>query len=288
MRPFKPSTSLLLAACMLAVAVPAPASAAPADGAGHYADIHGLKLYYEIHGSGDGPPLVLLHGGGSTIGTSFGALLRELARTRRVIAFEQQGHGHTADVDRPFTFEQTADDTAALMAYLGVEKADFYGFSNGGSVALLMGIRYPKLVRRLIVASAMYRRDGLVPGFFDGMKHATLADMPEELKRAYLAVAPDPGALQRFHDKCRDRMLAFRDWKAEDLRAIRAPTLVMVGDADVIRPEHAVEMFRLIPHAQLAIVPGAQHDDVVHRAEVVLPIVERFLEGAEATGAPNN
>src|SRR4051812_21312162 len=116
-----------------------------------YADVNGLHIYYEIHGSpsANSPPLVLLHGGGSTIETSFGKILPSLAKTRQVIAFEQQGHGRTADIpDRPFSFEQSADDTAALLRHLKIQKADFFGYSNGGNIALQMGIRHPQLVRK--------------------------------------------------------------------------------------------------------------------------------------------
>jgi len=246
---------------------------------GKYAPVNGLRIYYEIHGvtRHKTPPLVLLHGGGSTIETSFGNVLLDLARTRQVIAFEQQGHGRTADVDRPFTFEQSAEDTAALLKYLHVERADFFGYSNGGNIALLMGIRHPDMVRKLVIESAMFRRDGLVPGFWDSMQHATLDGMPRELKDAYLKSAPHPEALQSFHDKCRDRMLQFKDWPEDDIRSIRAPTLVMIGDADIITPEHAVAMFRLLPHGQLAILPGTDHLSIVRRAEWQVSMIEAFL-----------
>src|SRR5262245_6839298 len=128
------------------------ATIAAARAPGRYASVNGLRMYYEIHGvANDRTPLVLLHGGGSTIDTSFGNVLPALARTRRVIAFEQQGHGHTADVDRPFSFEQSAEDTAALLKSLKIERADFFGYSNGGNIALLMGIRHPEMVRKLVV-----------------------------------------------------------------------------------------------------------------------------------------
>jgi len=214
---------------------------------GSYGSVNGLKMYYEIHGTGR--PLVLLHGGGSTIDTSFGEVLPSFAKTRQVIAFEQQGHGHTADIDRPFTFEQTADDTAALLRYLKIEKADFFGYSNGGSVALQMGIRHPDLVRKLVVASAMFKRDGLYPEFWGSMEHATLESMPVELREAYLRTAPHPEQLPTFHDKCVKRMLEFKDWRPEDIQAIDAPVMVMIGDADIVRPEHAVEMFRGVRYA---------------------------------------
>jgi pimeloyl-ACP methyl ester carboxylesterase len=265
--------------CLTAVLLTALGGAAGAGEPGRYAPVNGLRIYYEIHGVANDktPPLVLLHGGGSTIETSFGKVLPSLAKTRGVIAFEQQGHGHTADVDRPFAFEQSAEDTAALLKYLKIERADFFGYSNGGNIALLMGIRHPDMVRKLIVESAMFKRDGLVPGFWESMQHATLDGMPKELKDAYLKVAPHPEALPTFHDKCRDRMLAFKDWPEEDIRSIGAPTLVMIGDADIIRPEHAVEMFRLLPHGQLAVLPGTNHMSIVKRANWQVSMIEEFL-----------
>jgi len=248
-------------------------------GEGHYADVNGLRMYYEIHGTpGANPPLVLLHGGGSTIETSFGRVLPELAKHRQVIAFEQQGHGHTADIaGRPFTFEQSADDAAALLRHLGVERADFFGYSNGGSIALQIAIRHPKLVHKLVVASAMYKRDGMYPSFWDGMRHASLSSMPPELREAYLRTAPHPEQLQSFHDKSVKRMLDFKDWPAEMLKGIEAPTLIINGDNDVVRTEHAVEMYRLIPHAQLLVLPGTDHMKMVERWPVGM--IEEFLDG---------
>ena len=241
-----------------------------------YAPVNGLNLYYEVYGAG--PPLLLLHGGGSTIDTSFGHVLDSFAKARRVIAFEQQGHGHTADVDRPFSFEQSADDAAALLGYLKIERADFYGYSNGASIALQAAIRHRNLVRKLIVASVMYRRDGFSPEFWEMMKHATPENMPAELREAYLKVAPHPGHLQSFHDKCARRMMEFKDWPPEVIQSIDAPTLVLNGDSDVVRPEHAVEIFRLLPHAQLAILPGTDHMTIVNRADWLVSMVEAFLD----------
>src|SRR5262249_48932458 len=153
------------------------------------------------------PPLVLLHGGGDTIETSFGHVLEPLTRYRQVVAFEQQGYGHTADVaDRPFTFEQSADDTAALLEYLHIRQADLFGFSNGGTIALQVAIRHPSLVRKLVVVSGFFKRDGGDPMFWNSMTNATLETMPKELKEAYLAVAPHPENLQMFFDKAVQRM----------------------------------------------------------------------------------
>jgi len=231
--------------------------------AADYAAVNGLRIYSEVHGAGR--PLLLLHGGGSTIETTFGHILPALARQRQVIAFEQQGHGHTADLDRPFAFESSADDAAALLRHLEVGPADVFGYSNGGSIALQMGIRHPKLVRRLVAASAIFRRDGMEPDFWESMRHATLDSMPAELKDAYRRTSPHPERLQSFHDKSVRRMLDFQDWPAEAIRSIAAPTLVLIGDRDVVRPEHAVETFRLLPHGQLAILPGTDHMALVQR-----------------------
>src|SRR5512144_83439 len=173
--------------------------AAPAPGA--YADVDGLHLYYEIHGKArEGvPPLLLLHGGGSTIQTSFGPILPLLARTRRVIAFEQQGHGHTADVpDRPFSFAQSAEDAVALLRHLHVDRADVLGYSSGGHIAIQIALDHPELVDRLVIASAMASRDGADPAFWESFRHATIDQMPAELKEAYLASAPHPDQLPTF------------------------------------------------------------------------------------------
>jgi pimeloyl-ACP methyl ester carboxylesterase len=247
---------------------------------GRYAAVNGLDVYYEIHGPAEGetPPLVLLHGGGSTIDTSFGEVLPSLAKTRRIVAFEQQGHGHTADVDRPFSFTQSADDAAALLRHLGIERADFFGYSNGGNIALQIALRHSDLVRRLVIASAFYRRDGLHPELWESMEQATLESMPAELRQAYLETSPHPERLPLFHDKCARRMLEFEDWPPEVLRSIAAPTLVLVADGDVVRPEHAVEMFRLLPQAQLAVLPGTDHMTIVKRADWLVSMMEAFLD----------
>lgn len=248
-----------------------------------YAPVNGLRIYYEIHGAAEpaGVPLVLLHGGGDTIETSFGQILPELARRRQVIAFEQQGYGRTADVpERPFTFEQSADDTAALLGYLGIERADLLGFSNGGTIALQVAVRHPVRVRKLVLASALVARDGAYAWLWEAMAAATLESMPAQLQEAYLAVAPHPENLRMFHDKAAQRMRDFRDIPEGALRGITAPTLVVVGDADVVRPEHAVETFRRLPHARLAVLPGTDHMQVTARTGWLVPMIEEFLDAA--------
>lgn len=246
-----------------------------------YAPVNGLRIYYEVHGAAhpDRPPLVLLHGGGDTIQTSFGRILPELARTRQVIAFEQQGYGHTADIpDRPFRFAQSAEDTAALLTYLHVRQADLFGFSNGGTIALQVAIRYPQLVHRLVLASAFFSRDGAEPAFWNAFAGATLKDMPKELRDAYLAAAPHPENLQSMFEKSVQRMRTFENIPEDQIRAIRAPALVVCGDSDVMRPEHAVLEFRLLPHARLAVLPGTGHMAVTARTAWLAPMIEEFLD----------
>lgn len=232
-----------------------PRTTAPAHPRTGYATVNGLRMYYELHGSG-GTPLVLIHGGGSTIGTNFGRVLPLLSRTRRVIAVEVQAHGHTRDVDRPFTFEQDADDVAALLDSLHVPKADVLGFSNGGTTALQIAIRHPAKVNRLVIASSNFKRDGMQAGFWESMEKVTYADLPQPYKDAYLKINPSQEGVHAMHDRDAKRMRAFRDIPDDAIRGIQAPTLVLVGDKDAIRPEHALELSKLLPHGRLSILPG--------------------------------
>ncbi|MFP5307062.1 MAG: alpha/beta fold hydrolase, partial [Gammaproteobacteria bacterium] len=185
--------------------------------------------------------------------------------------------------ERPFSFEQSADDTAALLDHLGVESADLFGFSNGGTIALQVAIRHPQLVRKLVLASALFKRDGAYPWLWEAMANASLENMPAELQEEYLKVAPQPDNLRLFHDKAAQRMREFRDIPTEALRGIRAPALVIVGDADVIRPEHAVETLRLLPaSSRLAVLPGTDHMQVTARTQWLLPAIGDFLDSAGA------
>jgi pimeloyl-ACP methyl ester carboxylesterase len=220
-----------------------------------YSEVNGLRMYYEIHGQGS--PLVFIHGGGSTIGTSFGEILPLFAETHQVIAVELQAHGHTSDRNAPETFEQDADDVALLLQNLQIPHASFLGYSNGGNTAMQVAVRHPLAVDKLVLTSTFYQRDGLPPGFFEGMKQATLDDMPEVLKKAFLDINPDPSHLLAMFDKDRGRMLNFEDWKDELLRGIRVPTLIINGDRDVVSPEHMVKMSKIIPDCRLLILPAA-------------------------------
>ena len=218
-----------------------------------YAPINGINMYYEVYGEGD-MPMVLVHGGGSTIQTTFGAMLPLLPG--RLIAVELQAHGRTSDRDTPESFVQDADDVAALLQQLGIKKADIFGFSNGGSTALQIAIRHPEMVNKVIAASAATKRSGLVQGLFEGLQHATLNDMPAALQEAYLKVNPNKAGLQNMFEKDKARMLSFTDWDDDLLRNIHCPVLVIASDKDVITVAHTTEIAALIPGAQLIILPG--------------------------------
>lgn len=252
-----------------------------------YADVNGIKMYYEIYG--EGKPLVLLHGGGSTIQTTFGRIIPLLAQHRQLIAVELQAHGRTSDRAKDLTFEQDADDVATLLQQLHINKADFFGFSNGGTTTLQVAIRHPAIVDKMVLGSALCKRNGMPPQFWDFMKQAQLSNMPPELKTAYLQVVPDTAGLQNMHDKDVRRVLNFRDIPDEQLKAIHAPALIIVADQDAIQPEHAIAMHRLLPHSALAIIPGVHGEYIEeittlksgsHEADYVIPMVERFLDKA--------
>jgi pimeloyl-ACP methyl ester carboxylesterase len=252
-----------------------------------YAPVNGIRLYYEVHGRTGGVPLVLLHGGGSTIDVTFGRWLPILARTRRLIAVEERGHGRSTDRDTPYTFESSADDVAALLGHLAVGQADLFGFSNGASVALQVAIRHPSCVRKLVFASAMTRRTGAHPQLWEFMERADFSNMPQPLKEAFLKVNPDDRQLRAMHDKDAARMRGFEDVPDDLLRSVRAPTLIVVGDRDIVRLEHAVELTRLVSGARLLVLPAGHGDyigDVVQAPEdsgypqLAAGLIEQFLD----------
>ncbi len=251
------------------------------------APVNGIEMYYEVHGRSDGVPLVLLHGGGSTIDVTFGKVLPVFAASRRTIAVEEQGHGRTTDRDQPVTFESSADDVAALLRHLEVDRADLFGFSNGASVALQVAIRHPQIVRKLVFASSITRRDGADPQLWEAIKKADFSNMPQPLKDAFLRVNPDARKLRTMHDKDAARMQNFKDVPDAAVRSIRASTLIVLGDRDIVKPEHAVELTSLIPGARLLILPGGHGDylgeAVVTQKETRHPgltarLIEEFLD----------
>jgi pimeloyl-ACP methyl ester carboxylesterase len=254
--------------------------------AGH-APVNGISMYYEIHGDAAGTPLVLLHGGGSSIEVTYGRVLPLLARHRRVIALDEQGHGRSTDRDAPIRFTSSADDVAALLERLEIQTADVMGFSNGASVALQVAIRHPAQVRKLIFASSMTKKSGAIPEFWQFIDNATFADMPQPLKDAFLKVNPDPQKLRAMHDKDLERMQHFVETSDAEVRSVRAPTLVLLGDRDVATSEHAIELTRLLPHARLLILPGGHGDylgelvattGASRYPELTVGLLEQFLD----------
>jgi pimeloyl-ACP methyl ester carboxylesterase len=249
-----------------------------------HSDVNGLKMYYELYGKGN--PLVLIHGGGSTIQTSFEKVIPLLAKNRQVIAVELQAHGRTSDRPVDLSFEQDADDVAALLKNLNINKADFLGFSNGGTTTLQIAMRHPEIVNKIILASALAKRNGVPDWFWDFMKQASLENMPPPLREAYTKVSTTPGGLQNMHDKDAKRMVNFTDIPDEQLKTIQAPALVITGDKDVITPEHALELHRLLPNSWLTILPGGHGAYIgeittitpdFKETDLAVPIIEKFL-----------
>lgn len=225
-----------------------------------YADVNGMRMYYEVHGNGPGAPLVLLHGGGSSIEVTYSKILPFLAKDRTVIAVDEQAHGRSSDRKGPVRFETTADDIAALLKHLEVKQADVMGFSNGASNALQVAIRHPELVRRLVFISAFTKRSGAYKGFWEMMNKASFSDMPQALKDAYIRIHDDPIALKNMHDKDLERMRNFKDVPDQQVRAIKAPTLIVLGDRDIVTTEHAVWLTQQIQGSRLLVVPGTHGD----------------------------
>lgn len=224
------------------------------DGIVGYARVNDLKMYYEIHGSGS--PLVLIHGGGSTIQTTFGRVLNEFAKTNKVIAVEMQAHGHTEDIDRALSFEQDAEDIAALLKQLNINKANIFGFSNGASTALQFAIRHPEMTNKIIIGSTFYKRAGAPEWFWKMMANPSFKSMPQPYKDAFLKINPDTNALHRMYERDVARMQSFPDISDDQMKSIKAPAFIIIGDRDVTTIEHVCEMHRLISNSRIAIIPG--------------------------------
>jgi pimeloyl-ACP methyl ester carboxylesterase len=241
-----------------------------------YAPVNGLQMYYEVRGSGR--PLVLLHGGLLTIDLNFGPLLEPLAVSRQVIAVELQGHGHTADTARPMTIEALARDVVALLDYLGIEQADLFGFSLGGLVACAVALGASARVGKLIAASAdAHRPPGRESAPLGEDRMPTPTDF-QAMRDAYEAVATDPGHFEEFAAKTSAMVHEFPGW-TDELRSLRTPTLLIFGDRDFSPLPDVVEMFELLPNAQLAVLPGTTHVGVTRRPGQVLALITPFLDG---------
>jgi pimeloyl-ACP methyl ester carboxylesterase len=265
---------------------PPESRSAPETG---YAPVNGLQMYYEVHGSG-GAPLLLLHGGLFNIDLQFGELLPTLAASRRVIAADFQGHGRTNDIDRPLTCADLASDIVGLLHHLEVPQTDLFGFSVGGGVALHLAIRHPELVRKLIVSSVSFHPDGDRSENSDAGASMTvdmIAGTPME--QEYRAKSPHPDRLQDLLDKLGNFDQGFTGWSDADIQRIAAPTLITVGDCDAVHLNHMVRFLQLrggdvngdlvgVPSSQLAVFPGTTHFFGLARTALVLEVVLSFLD----------
>ena len=262
-----------------------------ANSAGHYANVNGIRLYYEIHGTGK--PLVLLHGGLGAL-EMFGPNLAALGEGREIVAVDLQGHGRTADIDRPLSVDLMADDIAALIRHLKLERPDIMGYSMGGGVALQTAIRHPDVVGKLVVVSTPFRRNGFYPDILAQQAQVT-AEAAEAMKQTpmyqlYASVAPRPQDWSRLLGKIGETMKKDFDLSKE-IAGIKATTLIVAGDADIFPPAHAVEMFALLgggqrdggwdgsgqPKSRLAILPGVTHYNMAI-APALAPTVVSFLD----------
>jgi pimeloyl-ACP methyl ester carboxylesterase len=261
------------------------------NGAGHYANVNGIRLYYEIHGTGK--PLILLHGGLGAL-EMFGPNLPALGEGREIIAVDLQGHGRTADIDRPLSTDLMADDIAALIRHLKLERPDIMGYSLGGGVALQTAIRHPDVVGKLVVVSTPFRRNGFYADILAQQAQVT-AEAAEAMKQTpmyqlYASVAPRPQDWARLLGKIGETMKKDFDLSKE-IAGIKATTLIVAGDADIFPPAHAVEMFSLLgggqrdggwdgsgqPKSRLAILPGVTHYNMAI-APALAPTVVAFLD----------
>jgi pimeloyl-ACP methyl ester carboxylesterase len=262
-----------------------------------YAPVNGLQMYYELHGAG-GVPLLLLHGGLFNIDLQFGELLPGLAATRQVIAADFQAHGRTGDIDRPLGSANLASDVVGLLGHLGVAQVDVWGNSVGGAVALYLAIRHPALVRKLVVSSVSFHPDGDRPEGTEALEAMTvdmIAGTPME--QDYRAKSPNPDKLQDLLDKLGRYDKGVAGWADADIEGIAAPTLLTVGDCDAVRLDHMVRFLQLrggdvngdfsgVPASQLAVFPGTTHFFGLARTDLVLGAVLPFLDAPMPEAAP--
>jgi pimeloyl-ACP methyl ester carboxylesterase len=256
-----------------------------------YAPVNGLKMYYEAHGAGR--PLVLLHGGAGAT-EMFNSIVPKLSKGRQIILTDLQAHGRTADIDRPLRYELMADDVAALVAYLKLEAVDLMGYSLGAGVAIRTAIQHPEIVRKLVVISTPFKRDGWYSEVRSAMSQGT-PESAQAMKQSpmyemYYRIAPRPKDWPVLITKLGEMLRRDYDW-SEEVKFLKIPTMIVVGDSDSVRPGHAVEFFELLgggkedagwdgskmPKAKLAILPGVTHYNVVDSASLILT-VKPFLD----------
>jgi pimeloyl-ACP methyl ester carboxylesterase len=281
--------AVVLAAASGCGASETPPANPPQPEPGRHATVNGLQMYYEVHGPETGRPLVLLHGAFSGIGVDFATLIPALAQNRRLIAVEQQAHGHTADIDRPLRVEHMAADTAALLTQLGVTQADVLGYSMGAAVAFAMGVQHPELVHKLVLVSGGYDDKSTHAGLMEGLQEFK----PEMLHGTpfhdyYLASAPRPEDFPTLVQKKVEMDRHYPVHPKSVVEELPAPVLLVAGDSDIVRLDYTVEFFGLLggnvvgdlvglPASQLAVLPGTTHIGVIHRPELHT-IVPAFLD----------
>jgi pimeloyl-ACP methyl ester carboxylesterase len=272
--------------CMISISVFAQTPGKTLKSSG-YAPVNGLKMYYEIHG--EGKPVVLLHGSYMNIDMNWSELIPRLAKTRKVIALEMQGHGRTNDVNREYSFEGLADDVAGLLKFIKIDSADVLGYSLGGTVAYALAIRHPKVVNKLIIVSSAFRYDGWTAAsreIFQSMDAKFFEATP--IKTEYDRLSPDKTHWKEFTTK----MIAFDkktyDLGAANIKNIKSPLLLISGDNDGVDLNHIAEMYRLagggvmadmvgLPKSQLAIIPGMSHVTLMMQTDKLADIIVPFL-----------
>lgn len=256
---------------------------------GNYAEVNGLRMYYEVYGKGE--PLLLLPGALSGIGTAFGKLIPLLAASRLVVAVEFQGYGHTGDIAaRPLSYEQFALDIVELLRILQIPKSDIFGYSTGAGVALRIAIKKPEIVSKLILASVSYKSSGRHPDletlFSPEFMEPALTGSPYEAE--YLSTAPNPKGWLAHLEKVRTFEKEIQDWPEDEIRNIKASALIIAGDADIIRHEHTLELYKLfgggslgelsMPSSQLAILPGTMHTLLTQKTDMLMSMIPQFLD----------
>jgi pimeloyl-ACP methyl ester carboxylesterase len=280
----------LMAACLMA-AGPALAQSEPV---GDRIEVNGMEMYYEVSGAGD--PLVVLHGAYMNIET-MGPIIPKLAENHKVYALEFQGHGRTTDIDRPITYQNLADDVAAFMDEVGLDKADVFGYSMGAGAGLQLAIRHPEKVRKFAAASVAYDVEGWQPAFRDFIPQmnvemfVNMQPFAEDYKR----LAPNPEGFPALVEKLIQLEKEPMAWEA-DVKALKTPVLIIAGDADVSTLEHNVAMFRLLgggvmgdmgqplPESRLAVMPATSHTAVIGQVDLLAAFIEPFLKGETPKG----
>ena len=246
-----------------------------------YVDVNGVHLYHEEQG--EGSPLILLHGGMLSIDLNFADLIPELATRHRVIGVELQGHGRTGDIDREITPAALASDIVGLLDHLGIDRAHVLGHSMGGAVALELAVSYPDRVRSVVPISASVRMEGMHSDLLDPTKHATSTRMPTAddfaaMQSTYQRLSPHPEHFNEFLASLSKANSDLQGWSDEQLAAITAPALLVIGDRDFTTVEHGALMLELIPGSQLAVLPGTTHMQATRRTDLLVPMLTAFLD----------